>query len=78
MNLTIENVPEELVERLRARSHRHLRSLESEVLAVIEDALKPKRLTIEEAYQKVRALGLQTEGDSTEIIRHDRDSRSRR
>lgn len=78
MNLSIENVPEELVERLRVRSRSNQRSLESEALAVIDEALKPRRFTVEEAYQQTLALGLQTEGDSTEIIRESRDSRARR
>lgn len=67
-----------MVERLRARSRSHHRSLQGELLAVIEEALEPKRLTVEEAYQQITSLGLQTADDSTEIIRDSRDARAGR
>ncbi len=76
MNLSIKNVPDDVVERLRARSRDHHRSLQGELLAVIEEALGPKRLTVEEAYQQIASLDLCTAGDSTEIIRESRDARA--
>jgi len=76
VNLSIKNVPEELAERLRERAKRHHRSLQGELLAILEEAvLTPKRLTLEEAYQQVRRLRLKTEPEADRMIREDRDAR---
>src|ERR1700743_963286 len=39
MNLSIKNVSDELVERLRLRARRNHRSLQGEMLAILEDAV---------------------------------------
>lgn len=75
INLSIKNVPEELAERLRERAKRHHRSLQGELLAILEEAVAPKRLTPEEVYRRVRQLGLQTRPEAVEMIREDRDAR---
>ena len=75
VNLSIKNVPEELAERLRERAKRHHRSLQGELLAILEESVTPRRLTLEEAYRRVRKLGLRTEPESVEMIREDRDAR---
>ena len=41
VDLSIENVPDEVVERLHARAARHHRSLQAELLAIVEDAVRP-------------------------------------
>lgn len=78
MNLSIKNVPEDIVERLRTRARGHHRSLQGELRAVLEEVVERKHLTVEEAYQQITALGIQTTGDSTEILRESRDARARR
>ena len=77
VNLSIKNVPEELAEQLRRRARRHHRSLQKELLAILEEAVfgAPKRLSLEEAYRQVRRLKLQTESESVRMVREDRDAR---
>jgi len=75
VNLSIKNVPEELAHQLRERARRHHRSLQKELLAILEEALSPKRLSLEEAYRQVRELGLKTESEAVTMIRADRDAR---
>jgi plasmid stability protein len=75
VNLSIKNVPKEWVERLRERAKRHHRSLQKELLAILEEALGPRRITLKEAYERVRALGLQTEMEAVRFLREDRDAR---
>ena len=75
VNLSIKNVPEELVAQLRDRAKKHHRSLQGELLAILEDNVPPRRLSVEEAYQRVKALGFSTGDDSTRWIRELRDSR---
>ena len=73
--LSINNVPEETMERLRERAQRNHRSLQGELLTILDQVLNPGKLTVEELVQRVRASGLKTGDDSTRIIREDRDSR---
>ena len=41
VNLSIKNVPDELADRLRERAKRNHRSLQGELLSLLEDAFKP-------------------------------------
>ena len=74
VNLSIKNAPEEVVERLRERARRHHRSLQGELLAIIEAAAREDRQsTPGEVLAEVRRLGLETPGEAAAIIRADRD-----
>ena len=74
INLSIKNAPDEVVQRLRQRAERHHRSLQGELLAIIEEAVRPDRaLSPVELLAEVRRLGLRTPPDSAAIIRADRD-----
>lgn len=75
VNLSIKNVPEELAQQLRARAQRHHRSLQGELLAILEAALCQTPLHLEEVYRQVRKLGLKTKSESVTLIREDRDAR---
>ena len=74
VTLSIKNVPEKLAERLRQRAARNHRSLQGELMAILENAGRPP-LSIDELAEKVKALGLKTPADSVEIIRATRDGR---
>lgn len=76
VTLSVKNVPEALAERLRQRAASHHRSLQGELLAILEEAAQPT-ITIDELAEKVRALGLKTPADSVAIIRAQRDGRRR-
>ena len=74
VTLSVKNVPEKLAERLRQRAARNHRSLQGELMAILEIAGRPP-LSIDELAEKVKALGLKTPADSVEIIRATRDGR---
>ncbi len=74
-NLSIKKVPEELAERLRERARRHHRSLQGELLSILEEALAPRKLTLEEFVQRVKERGVRTGDESTAWIRELRDAR---
>ena len=75
-NLSIKNVPEELLAELRARAKRNHRSLQGELLAILEDTVAaPKKISVAELGRRVRQLGIKTGDDSTRWIREDRDAR---
>jgi plasmid stability protein len=76
VNLSIKNAPDHVVERLRQRAKRHRRSLEGELLAIIETAaLDERHGSAKEVLAEVRRLGLQTPREATALIRADRDGR---
>ncbi len=76
VNLSIKNAPDHVVERLRQRAKRHRRSLEGELLAIIETAaLEDQHAAATEVLAEVRRLGLQTPREATALIRADRDGR---
>jgi antitoxin FitA len=56
--LSIKNVPEELVAQLRERAREHHRSLQGELMAILEDSVRPELMTIDEVSQQVKKLGI--------------------
>lgn len=76
VNLSIKNAPDKIVERLRRRAERHHRSLQGELLAIVEEAVRTEgELSPRELLAEVRRLGVRTSDDATAIIRADRDRR---
>jgi len=77
VSLSIKNVPEETLRRLRARAERNHRSLQKELLAIIEAATADEgTLTVDELVDYVKGLGLPpSEDDVTAWIRELRDTR---
>jgi antitoxin FitA len=76
VNLSIKNAPDDLVALLKQRAQRNHRSLQGEMLAIIEEAVgRPKSLTVDELLAEVRKLNLKMPSESTQIIREMRDGR---
>ena len=77
VNLSIKNAPDKVVNRLKQRAKRNHRSLQGELLAIVEEAVgRPQRkLTPGEVLAKIRRLGLRTPSESVAMIRDDRDGR---
>ena len=79
VSLSIKNVPDSIAEELRRRAARHHRSLQGELLAILEETVKKERLlTPAEFLKAVRATGLKTPAEAESLVREDRDARSRR
>jgi plasmid stability protein len=79
INLSIKNVPDHLAEQLRKRATRHHRSLQGELMAILEENLGNRRyLTPPELLSKIRASGLKTPEEGARFIRRERNERSRR
>ena len=75
MNMSIKNVPDDIVERLRERAQRNHRSMQGEMLAILEEAVGQRRLSVQEAIQEIKKLDFRTGDQSTAWIREDRDAR---
>ncbi len=76
VTLSIKSVPHEILKRLRRKAADHHRSLQGELMAIIEQGvLSEKQLTVEEVIARVRRLDLRTPSESTRMIRLDRNAR---
>jgi len=75
INVSMKNVPDEVMEKLRQRAKRHHRSVQGELLAILEEVTGTAQLSVEQAESRLRALGLGTGDDSTAWIRELRNAR---
>ncbi len=87
VNLSIKNVPDALADTLRVRAERNHRSLQGELMAILEravDAPAPamevstrpaRKLSIDEAAERARKLFPRGTPSSTSFIRAMRDGR---
>ena len=76
VNLSIKNASEDVVQRIKERAAKNHRSLNGELLSIIEEAAKPAhKLTIEQAVERIRALRLPpSPSEAAVLVRADRDS----
>ena len=76
VNLSIKNAPDEIVRRLKERAKRNHRSLQGELLSIVEQAISgPRALTPADVRAEVERLKLRTPSESSAMIRRDRDAR---
>ena len=77
LSLTVRNIPRPIFERLRARAARHKRSMQGEILAILEVAASDQavRRSALQTLQLVRSLGVATPSEAVEMIRVARDGR---
>lgn len=75
VNLSVKNVPDELAEKVRERAERHHRSLQGEMMAILEEAVGPRKFSVDEAEKRLQSLTFQTADESTAWVREQRDAR---
>lgn len=76
VNLSIKAVPDALVEKLRKRAEKNHRSLQGELMTILEESLERQRpLSMDESIRKLRRIVVSTGSESTRTIREDRDRR---
>jgi plasmid stability protein len=73
--MSLKNVPDDIMDKLRKRAKRHHRSLQGELMAILEEAVSPARLTVDQVESRLRELRIETEDDSTSWLRELRDAR---
>lgn len=78
VDLSIKRVPDDLAERLRHRAASHHRSLQGELMAMLEEHVAADEpLALRQARELARAAGLCTPAESVAMIRADRDAYGR-
>ncbi len=76
VSLSIKNVPEAVVDRLRERAKRNRRSLQGELLDIVERAAQEAPiLSARDVYERIKKLNLPKGPSSMDIIRKMRDAR---
>ncbi len=75
VNLSVKNVPDVIAERLRERARRHHRSLQGEIVAILEEAATSERITPAEAWRRARAMKLRVRSGTGRLLRATRDER---
>jgi len=76
VTLSIKNVPEDIAEQLRRQAAKSHRSLQGELLAILERSVQTeKALTLGELIAELKEVGIQTPDESAKFIREDRDAR---
>jgi len=73
VTLSVKNVPADIAKRLRERAARNHRSLQGELLAILEQA--GHRLTPSDLVALTKRLKLKTPAESAQVIRDLRDDR---
>ena len=75
VNLSVKNVPDDLAERLRDQAARNHRSLQGQLMAILEDAVASEdRVTPRAVFERVKRLKLETADEATDMVRFDRDA----
>ena len=74
-DLSVHQVPDELMERLRKRAKLHSRSVQEEVMAMLAAWVGSDRTTLSELARQGREGGIRTGDESAAMIREDRDAR---
>jgi plasmid stability protein len=75
VNLSIKNVPDYMAEELRKRALKNHRSLQGELMAIIEQAVNPEKpLSPLDLLAEIQSLELKTASESAAMVRKDRDA----
>jgi plasmid stability protein len=75
VNFSIKNVPDEIAEKIKRRAAKHHRSLQGELMSIIETAATNEPMTPSELLAVIRSLDLNTPAESRNMVRDDRDAR---
>ncbi len=75
VNVSIKNVPDKIVETLKKRARRNHRSLQGELMSILEEATVSTYLSVDEAEERLDALGFRTGDESVNLLRELRDGR---
>jgi plasmid stability protein len=71
VTLSVKNVPAAVAKGLKQRAARNNRSLQGELLAILEEA--GHRVTLDDIAALAKRLGLNSPSESARMIREDRD-----
>lgn len=66
MNYTVKNIPDAIYEKIKARAHRHHRSINGEIIAILGEVVTPQRVSVEEFLARADEIRARTKGFVTD------------
>jgi plasmid stability protein len=75
VTLSIKSVPDDLAEALRERARRNHRSIQGELMAMLEQAARPRPFPALALLDRIRALGIETPAEAVAMVREARGAR---
>jgi len=75
VTLSIKNVPDDLADALRERAQRNHRSIQGELLSILDQTVRRRPFRARALLAVIQALGFRTPSEAAQMIREDRDSR---
>jgi plasmid stability protein len=72
VNLSVKDVPDDIAEALRERARANHRSLQGELMAMIEAHVGARPFQAQALLERVRALGVTTPVEARRMVRADR------
>jgi plasmid stability protein len=76
VNLSIKNVPDEIAAQIKRRAAKHHRSLQGELMSIIEAAVATNEtMTPSELLEAIRSMDLNTSAESCDMVGGGRDAR---
>lgn len=75
VSLSIKSVPEDLARALRERAARNHRSIQGELMHILESAVRPRPFRADALVERIQRLGLSTPAEAARMIRADRSRR---
>ena len=75
ISISVKNVPDQIAAKLKERAARHHRSLQGEILSILEASVTPQRLSVAELREEIDALALTTPDEAVTMVRELRDGR---
>lgn len=61
-SITVKNIPEEIYDRVREQAKAHHRSINSEIIACLEQSVKPQKVSTDDILQEARRLRKKAKG----------------
>ena len=75
VSLSIKDVPQDLAEALRQRAVRNHRSIQGELMHILETTVRVRPFEGQALWRRLQALDFSTPAESAALIRKDRDGR---
>jgi len=75
VTLSIKTVPDHLAKALRERARRNHRSIQGELMTILESAVGAKPFRAAALLRRVKALGVETPDEAVRLVRETRDAR---
>lgn len=75
VTLSIKEVPDDMADALRQRARQNHRSIQGELMCILEHAVGTRPFEARALLTRVRAMGVKTKAEAASLVREARDRR---